>query len=389
MKKILLIPVLWVFILVSVMSQASQAFKYQAIARDINGYPIINKTISLKINIVSGSKEGLSEYSEVHQATTNDIGLVIIEIGNGKAVYGKFSSINWGETNHYVQIALDENGGNDYKIMGTAQLLSVPYALYANKAGEIENSQPKLKSGTIMYWTASGSNIYNDNTGNVGIGEAYPVAKLELATNKWLMFKSSGTAGINFYETGVKTATSVQYGATIYFDQSNGVFIIGSRQNNNTNKAITIGRQNGYVGIGNGFTDQNSIPRPLSVYGSSLFSDDITLRDGALTSGNILVNIYDQTDDGAVDIYRNNSADIHLNGNGTSYINNSDLAIGTTTPASSAKLDVSSTTKGFLMPRLTCAQRDAISSPAEGLMIYNSELKCINYFNGSNWLTID
>ena len=52
----------------------------------------------------------------------------------------------------------------------------------------------------------------------------------------------------------------------------------------------------------------------------------------------------------------------------------------------SAALEIESTDKGFLLPRMTTAQRNAISSPAEGLKIYNTESKCEEYFNGTGWI---
>jgi uncharacterized protein (TIGR02145 family) len=60
-------------------------------------------------------------------------------------------------------------------------------------------------------------------------------------------------------------------------------------------------------------------------------------------------------------------------------------AIGGNTPDPSAILDVVSTEKGFLPPRLTSAQRDAISNPAEGLLIYNTDTDCLNHFSGTRW----
>jgi hypothetical protein len=59
--------------------------------------------------------------------------------------------------------------------------------------------------------------------------------------------------------------------------------------------------------------------------------------------------------------------------------------IGTATPNASAVLDVSSTTKGFLPPRMTTAQRDAISTPPAGLVIYNTSTNVLNFYNGSAW----
>ncbi len=63
--------------------------------------------------------------------------------------------------------------------------------------------------------------------------------------------------------------------------------------------------------------------------------------------------------------------------------------IGTTTPHASAKLDVTSTDKGFLPPRMTNAQRTAISSPAAGLMVYQTDgTSGLYYYNGSAWIYI-
>jgi len=65
------------------------------------------------------------------------------------------------------------------------------------------------------------------------------------------------------------------------------------------------------------------------------------------------------------------------------------LGVGTTAPASSAKLEVSSTSSGFLPPRMTLEERDAISAPAAGLMIFNTSFNKPNYFDGTEWLNFD
>lgn len=64
------------------------------------------------------------------------------------------------------------------------------------------------------------------------------------------------------------------------------------------------------------------------------------------------------------------------------------IGIGTTNPHASAKLDVSSTNSGFLPPRMTTAERNLISTPAEGLIIYNTTSGCINVYNGTQWREI-
>lgn len=70
-------------------------------------------------------------------------------------------------------------------------------------------------------------------------------------------------------------------------------------------------------------------------------------------------------------------------------LNNGDIGIGTSSPNSSAKLDISSTTQGFLPPRMTTSERDAISSPSSGLILYNSTTSRLELNTGTssspNW----
>ena len=64
---------------------------------------------------------------------------------------------------------------------------------------------------------------------------------------------------------------------------------------------------------------------------------------------------------------------------------NAQVGIGTTNPKDDAALDVESTTKGFLPPRMDNAERDAIASPAQGLVIYNTDTDCVQWYDGSFW----
>lgn len=71
------------------------------------------------------------------------------------------------------------------------------------------------------------------------------------------------------------------------------------------------------------------------------------------------------------------------------YNTNGDVGIGTTTPAASALLDLTSTSKGMLIPRMTAAQKTAIASPSTGLLIFQTDAPAgFYYYTGSNWLNI-
>lgn len=141
------------------LAQTPQAINYQGVARDLSGNPIVNQNISLQISIIPLSPNGTAFYIERHSTTTNNLGLFNIQIGNGNPINQVFSNINWGIGDHYLQVGLDENGGNNYQIIGTSQLLSVPYALYALQS---KSSHDKL-------WSQGNGEIFYDDE-NVRIG---------------------------------------------------------------------------------------------------------------------------------------------------------------------------------------------------------------------------
>ena len=75
-------------------------------------------------------------------------------------------------------------------------------------------------------------------------------------------------------------------------------------------------------------------------------------------------------------------------GNSNLYQNGTQLGINTTSPNSSAALDVESTNQGFLMPQMTTMQMNDISSPATGLMVFNTSKDSLCYYGGSSWLCL-
>jgi hypothetical protein len=126
-------------------AQAPQGINYQAVVRNSGGTIIASTAVGMKVTIHQGSPTGTIVYSESFAPTTSSLGLVNFVIGQGNVLSGTFSTINWSTGSYFVELGLDPAGGTTYTSMGTQQLISVPYALYAENSG---NAGPTYTSGT-------------------------------------------------------------------------------------------------------------------------------------------------------------------------------------------------------------------------------------------------
>lgn len=118
----------------AVNAQAPQKFNYQAIARNNTGVELANQSVGIRVSILDGGPSGTLVYEETHTKTTNAFGLFNLEVGGGSVVSGNFASIAWGSGSKYIKTEIDPTGGSNYNVAGNSQLLSVPYALYANQS---------------------------------------------------------------------------------------------------------------------------------------------------------------------------------------------------------------------------------------------------------------
>lgn len=184
----------------TVSAQAPQAFKYQAVARNASGGLITNQSVGLQISILQGSAAGTVVYTETHAATSNGYGLVNIEIGNGTVTSGTFASIGWSTDLYFVKVEMDETGGTTYQLIGTFQLLSVPYALHSKTAESaiIDNVDDLDADPTNEYQdlSLSGNTLSLTNDGTTVDLSAFAGSGLSGTTNYLVKFGSS-TTGIN------------------------------------------------------------------------------------------------------------------------------------------------------------------------------------------------
>ena len=118
----------------SMFAQAPAKIRYQAVARDAENAIIQEKPVALQVSILQGSMTGTAVYVETSNVTTNFDGLMSFTIGEGTPTTGTLADVDWAKGPYFVQVAIDADGGTNYTTVATNQLLSVPYAFYAEKS---------------------------------------------------------------------------------------------------------------------------------------------------------------------------------------------------------------------------------------------------------------
>ena len=150
MKKIFFI-LLSAFFFANTFAKTPQTISYQAVIRDNLGQLLNNSSVDVEISILQGSENGAVVYSETRTEKTNENGLMTFAIGDDQRQSSySLSDIDWSDGPFFLQCNVKYNQGSDYAISLTSQLMSVPYALYAervspnalpSKLSELENDE--------------------------------------------------------------------------------------------------------------------------------------------------------------------------------------------------------------------------------------------------------
>lgn len=134
MKKIIT-SLFVIFISTNLFAQAPSKMSYQAVVRGNTGQLIAAAPIGMRITILQGSPNGTPVYSETQSIYSNDNGLVSLAIGSGNVTSGNFTAIDWSDGPYFIKSETDLSGGTNYTVTGTSQLMSVPFAMYAETSG--------------------------------------------------------------------------------------------------------------------------------------------------------------------------------------------------------------------------------------------------------------
>ena len=135
MKKSILLLFLFCLSL-AISAQPPQLIPYQAIARDNAGNPVLNQNIGLRFSIHDQTISGAVVWQESQTVVSNNVGIIVTALGGTT----QLTSVDWGSGAKFLQVEMDIAGGTNYLDMGTQQMMSVPYALYAETSGSVVNS---------------------------------------------------------------------------------------------------------------------------------------------------------------------------------------------------------------------------------------------------------
>ena len=157
MKKFYTLLFVVIISISQLIAQAPQGFNYQATVRNSSGELVVNTNVYFKFNVIQGSQTSEPIFIETHYVPTDDLGQVNLIIGQGTTDTGVFSELDWSQGSYYLGIELDTGSG--YLDMGTTQLLSVPYALYAENSGNSTPPTPNLEAVLAENNTANNQQI--------------------------------------------------------------------------------------------------------------------------------------------------------------------------------------------------------------------------------------
>lgn len=340
MKKILLL----LLVLVSSVTFAqNNGITYQAVIYSTTGEsvpgiknsnsPLSNKAICIQFSIVDENTQ--TEYQEKVTVTTDDFGMVNLVIGNGTQTGGyanSFNAIVWSNPDKYLKVSVDQTGNcSSFELISNQILTYVPFALAANSATSVSGIVGIANGGTNAATVLGAkTNLQLQNVDNTSDLSKPLSTAAQTALNTKVDKVTGKDLSTNDYSTAEKTKLAAISGVNTGDQDLSGYVTTSTLNDAVTNKFVDL------------TTNQ-------TVAGNKIFTDNLNIPSGS-------------------------------------------VSVGTSVPKASAALDVTSTTKGFLPPRMTQVQRDAIANPANGLIIYCSDCAVSGepqFYNGNSWKKLD
>ncbi len=368
MKRIFTLLALAAFAL-TIFAQSPDLMTYQAVLRDAENHLLTNQPVAIQLSILQGTPNGASVFTEIHTPVTNANGLISLEIGDG--VGDDLSAVDWSNGPFFLKTETDPNGGSTYTITTTSQLLSVPFAKYADEAGNVFSG---------VYGDLTGSPVDVSEFVN-DAGYLTTVTGSETAFNAWDKNESDDFSGNYAHLIGAPTVVSA-------FTNDAG-YLTSELWSQNGGDIYYTG---GNVGIG-----LSTPTRALTVHSGAVnnYGTFQNNASGSASNDGFMVGI--ETDlDGFVWNWENGPIHFGTNNNYRMIIEPAgDVGIGTTDPTSTLQV-VGDTKFGFNGIAFTELREITGTTSATGVstqIVYPSGYTVLNtrvlsvevYFGNSGW----
>lgn len=142
MQNRILLLLLLCFAFASTYAQAPYKFSFQGLALDDNLQPIQNTSVTVRISIIQTQLLGPEVFQEIHSTQTDSNGFFTVIVGTAG---GDLSQIDWPYDIFFLKAEIDDENDGKFHFIGMSQLLSIPYALYANESGKLRENYPILQ----------------------------------------------------------------------------------------------------------------------------------------------------------------------------------------------------------------------------------------------------
>jgi hypothetical protein len=439
-----------IFLLVSYVGFSQKGLSYQAVildpakievpGQDISGQPLVNGDVWLKFSISNGST---LQFEEVQKTKTDNYGLVNLLIGSVSSA--SFNSLVWDGSQKSLQVFVSFNQGGSYTKIADQKLTYNPYSLFSETAGKLVGTLAISGGGTGATTAADArANLGLDQVNNTS-DAAKPVST---ATQTALNLKANKTDLLAGLASKADTAVIKAY-VDAKIVSSNSTISNQSSSSNISSTALAAKADTAYVlakfaaatiadadattkgkikltGDLNGTADAPTVPglalkanvtdlvtltsnvnvntASIASNSAAIISEASTARAAELVlTNNVAANTASITSNatnlvGLTTTVVANTASITANTNAitskapiASPVFTGTVARGTSTPSSAAILDITSTSKGLLLPRLTFAQKSAIVSPEAGLILWCSDCGTngeLQVYNGTNFVNM-
>lgn len=248
-------------------AQVPQGIKYQAVARDGAGVLMANENINVRISILDSANGGAVVYGENHKTNTNEFGLFSIELGRGITPTGSFANIPWATGNKWLQIEMDPQGGTNFSLLGTSELIAVPYALFSGasaNSGDTDDQTLSLNGTTLSIqdgnsvnlisllgasWNIVGNSGTNPATHFIGTTDSMPLkfrinnegaGMMELVYQNTFLGHQAGVATTTGMGNTAVGKSSFATNTEGYYNTAAGIYSMTSNTLGHNNVAIGV-----------------------------------------------------------------------------------------------------------------------------------------------------